>query len=73
MRLILQFLKDWVEHKKKDNGTEWVTLKNTSPESERVQMQGFCLHNSSGMSVKVVEIVSDVFRQKVSLKGAINQ
>ena len=73
VRLVLQFLKDRVKHKKKNNRTEWVSLKDTTPKSERVRSPRFCFYNSSGMSVKLVEIVPNVFRQKVSLKGAINQ
>jgi hypothetical protein len=67
VRLVLQFLKDQVKHKKKNNGTEWVSLKDTTPESERVRSPRLCFYNSSGMSVKIVEIVSDVLRHEVSL------
>ena len=37
-----------------------------------IRSPGLCF-NSSGMSVKLVEIVPTVIRKKVSLKGAINQ
>ena len=73
VRLVLQFLKDRIKHKKKNNRTEWVSLKDTSPESEGIRSPGLCFSNSSGMSLKLLEIVPNVFRQKVSLKGAINQ
>ena len=56
VRLLLNILQYWVEHKRKDDRADWVTLNNTTFETEWVRPPTFSFYHSLCMPVKIVKI-----------------
>ena len=57
----LEMTDDWLEDTEEDDGTEWVTLKNTTAEFKRVCRPVSCYYSTFQLAVEVNDVINEWF------------